>query len=305
MTTDSAELRDLLGRLFPGLVLEGVAKASGQRVVYFCHFLPNQDGDPTWSEWGNVVLKVSSSIDPQSIAYMQMEIEILKNLDSPHYPRMHFYEFYSEDPDTEEKLPERIFVTIETRLDAVPLGDCRDRFETEVAVINLLVKLVDALMVLWAHERKLVHRDLKPDNILIAENSDVAIIDLGIIRETGATGVTATHAPHGPLSCYYASPEQAMNDKRNISYKSDFFALGVIAYELITAKNPFFQDSHDTWGMVLGRVIGFTPSRLDAAGCTKEFADVVERMMQKEPYKRYRTPELLRQDLVNISGGAA
>lgn len=143
MTNDSPELQDLLGRLFPGLVLTGIAKASGQRVVYFCKFDAHSKGDPDWIKWGNVVLKVSSGVDPQSIAYMQMEIEVLKNLDSPGYPKMHYYEFFAEDPDTEEKLPERIFVTIENRIDAKPLIECQERFQTE-AYLNFLSELKDA-----------------------------------------------------------------------------------------------------------------------------------------------------------------
>jgi len=295
--------------LFPGISIAGVAKASGQRVVYFCKFSPpplNIKGIPEykdWSVWGDVVLKVSSGMDAHSIAYLQMEIAVLNSLDSPHYPKMHYYELFVEDPDTGEKLPERLFVTIETRIDAEPLSACQDRFRDERSVIDLLLKLIDALALLWGHEKKLVHRDLKPDNILINKTNGVAIIDLGILRETGATGITATHAIFGPLSCHYTSPEQATNDKKNISFKSDLFALATIAYELMAMQNPYAMNPGLSFHEILTNVINHVPPRADTKSkCSKNFANILEKMMQKDPYRRYRTPASLREELKALQG---
>lgn len=307
MAADSPALQTLLRRIFPEIEISGIAKPSGQRVVYFCKFskpLISTVSDPLstdWSKWGDVVLKVSSGVDPTSVAYMQMEIAILNSLDSPYYPKLHYYELFTDDPDTEEKLPEHLFVTIENRVDAEPLSACKSRFSTEPQLIELLLKLVDALVLLWEHERKLVHRDLKPDNILISTSNEVTIIDLGIVREAGTKGITATHAIHGPLSPQYASPEQATNDKKNISFKSDVFALATIVHELMAGENPFMTRPGISMHEILSNVINYVPARLDKiARCSESFGSVIEKMMHKEPYRRYRTAALLRADLENI-----
>lgn len=309
MTADSPELQSLLKRLFPELIISGVAKPSGQRVVYYCSFVRPQSAEDInganedWSHWGEVVMKVSSGIDPMSIAYLQMEIAVLNSLNSPCYPKLHYFELFSYDPDTEERLKEPLFVTIENRVNAEPLSVCRNRFTTEAAVVDLLHKLVNALSLLWGHEKQLVHRDLKPDNILVHPNGDVTIIDLGILRETGAVGITATHAHFGPLTAEYSSPEQATNDKQNISFKSDVFALATIAYELIAGSNPYVTRTGIPFYEILSNVTTLVPNRLDVDGrCSSGLCEVLEKMMHKEPYKRYRSPELLRTDLEKLGG---
>jgi len=200
-------------------------------------------------------------------------------------------------------LPEKVFVTIEERKDAQPLSACGHHFKTESAVVDLLLKLSEALLLLWNHDRKLVHRDLKPDNLLITDQLDVIVIDLGIVRESGAAGITATHAPHGPLSPLYASPEQVKNDKRNISFKSDFFALGTIAYELLSGQHPFVRVDPPQYHDLMDSVPNYTPPRLDAVcQCSQQFATLIEMMMQKEPYRRFRSPEALQRALLALKG---
>ena len=90
MLGDSDDLRALLRSLFPTLTITAVAKPSGQRVVYFCHFGPDPKDAARrdWHTWGKVVLKVSGGLDPTAIAYMQKEIEILQGLSNNNYPKL-------------------------------------------------------------------------------------------------------------------------------------------------------------------------------------------------------------------------
>ena len=262
------------------------------------------DGGKTkynWSSWGDVVLKMSLEIEVQTIVYLQMEIEVLKSLNSKHYPTLYYHNIFVNDPESGEKLPSRILITIEERIQGMPLAKCMHEYRTEKQVVDLITSLVNALSLLWTHERKLVHRDLKPDNILIRPDGEVVIIDLGIMRETGSVGVTASAAPFGPLTCFYASPEQVRNDKRNISFKTDVFALATIAYELLTGTNPYGVEGKTSFGEVLQNVETFVPIPLAKRGiASKQFSEIVERMMQKEPFKRYRSVEYLKADLLSL-----
>ena len=300
MLTDTDQLREMVSHLFPDIVIDGVAKKSGQRVVYFCHFegaglaTANEEA---WSCWGAVVMKISAGIDAATIAYMQMEIDVLNSLDSPFFPRLYWNDVFSEDPTTDEKLPERLFISIETFIESAPLSQCTAQFNTEPAVIKLLLDLIDGASLLWLHERRLVHRDLKPDNILIRPSGTPVIIDLGILRETGAKGVTMTRF-WGPMTIYYASPEQAVYDKKAISFKTDLFSLATIAYELITGSNPYVTSPASNGHEILNNIVSLVPPGLDQLGLTStEFAKIIRRMMEKHPYRRYRAIDMLRADL--------
>jgi len=285
---DDDSLREFLANLYPGLIIDGIPAPSGQRVVYFCRFDPETCSDKKWAEWGDVVLKVSEGISNQAIAYIQREIEILKNMGTSGYPDLLYEEVIGEDPITEDRLPYRRFITIEERIESQPLSDVTHLFATEESVIELLLKLLHVLKPLWEWRPPLIHRDLKPQNILITPGLDVVVIDLGIVRVEGDAGVTYSAMPYGPCTPKYSSPEQATNDKQNITFKSDFFSLGVLCYELLSGSNPFCEED-DLIDEVLAKVIGLEPPRLnDAADCTEEFAEIISKMIEKKPYKRHR-----------------
>lgn len=252
-------------------------------------------------KWGNVVVKVSEGVSAAQIAYLEKEIEILNSLKSAHYPALLWSGTFTEDPRTNEKLPNRLFVTTEERIDSHPLRGVMANYRAPRAMLALLDDLVRALEPLWTHRLKLVHRDLKPENILIRMNGDVVIIDLGIVREEGAKGITLSYLPHGPCTPHYASPEQAKNDKKNITFKSDFFSLGVIAYELISGRLPFGKYDAD-YVQILENVLTVDPPSLASlGGCPKPVSDLVEKLMQKEPYRRHRTIEMLRAEIASIA----
>lgn len=306
MPQDSKELRSSLAHLFPTLLIDEVAQPSGQRVVYFCRlaepiFAPNQrivlDGS------ARVVMKVCAGADPTTIAYMQMESEVLNDLKSSYFPRLLWSDVFNDDPVTDQKLPERLYISVEEYIESVPLSKCADQFRSEPRVIQLLIALVDGASLLWTHNRKLVHRDLKPQNILIRPSGDPVIIDLGILRESGAKGLTATNF-WGPMTIHYASPEQAKYDKLAISFKSDIFSLSTIAYELLSSRNPYVTSSPDAAHEILENILRLEPPALSSLGVASEaFSRVIQRMSAKQPYMRYRTSAVLRDDLSQILNG--
>lgn len=299
--TDTEALRALLRALYPTLKISDVAKPSGQRVVYYAAFEGKDEIGR--NELGPIVVKVSQGITAQSIAYLQKEILVLNSIESDNFPKLYFHDVVSTDPVSEEALEYRLFITVEEYIDSQSLAECANLFADEKSCFELLKKLVFALCSIWQHELRLVHRDLKPDNILIKEDGEIAIIDLGIIREEGAEGITLSAAPFGPCTPLYASPEQAANDKRNITFKSDLFSIGTLIYELILGENPFEKDSGGLIDNILHNVITLEPPNLHVIGkCTREFADLIECMMAKQPYKRPRTIAFLKNEISKVEG---
>jgi eukaryotic-like serine/threonine-protein kinase len=303
--TDSQALRDLLAVLLPGIHIDATVLKSGQRLVYFCHFPPGCNSPSDWSSWREVVLKVSQDIHPTIIARLEKERDILNEMNSPYFPKLYYYDVFSENPETDSKLPFRLFATIEERIQGGPLTGCTARFNAEPKVVWLLRHLVCALTLLWSNTRRIVHRDLKPDNIIIRTDDTPVVIDLGIVREEGTAGVTDTSWNIGPCTPGYASPEQLRNDKMAINFRSDVFSLGVLAYELMCSRNPFRHYPDEPHHVVIHRTLNdeLEPLR-EKHTCSDRFSNLIHSMTEKDAYKRPRTWKQLREELDAISGGA-
>ena len=105
------------------------------------------------------------------------------------------------------------------------------------AAAAVALQIAEALRV--AHERGVIHRDIKPHNILITDSGDVKVADFGIARAADAT--TISHPGHILGSAKYMSPEQAMGEP--VGPASDLYSLGVVLYEMLTGRVPFETDS--------------------------------------------------------------
>jgi serine/threonine protein kinase len=302
---DSPELRQLLQHFFPGIRIQQNLLPSGQRLVYFCRFVVDSDTPAHWAEWGDVVLKISEDIHPTVIARLEKERDILNELKSPFFPTLLYYQVFTDDPLNDVKLPCRLFVTVEERIAGGPLSSCKFAFSHQQKAVNLLQQLIQGLQLLWEHPRRIVHRDLKPDNIIIRPDDTPVIIDLGIVREQGAAGVTGTYWNIGPCTPGYASPEQLRNEKRAIDFRSDQFALGVIAYELLSGVNPFKHADTDPVDVVIHRTLNEAVTPLTTLGCaTPRLSALIDAMVAKEAYRRPRTIGSLLEQLAAIAGAS-
>ncbi len=299
---DSQKYQNILRSHFPGIQITGTPLTSGQRLVYFAtfdDFLRNEpEGEKlmTWSNWGNTVVKLSDANDESWASRSAQEIEILNSLNSPCFPQFYRHEVLSHDPETEFNLHPKLLVTIEEYIDGQPLSELLDYYSNERTIKNLLYKLITGLRVLWEHKQQYVHRDIKPENILIKPSGDVVIIDLGISRETGQSGVTVTAASFGPCTPEFASPEQAKNDKKNINYKSDIFSVGALAYFLVSKEYPFGDRKSGSGLMeVLDNVVSHHPTELHKLrpDISVQFSKTIEKMIAKKPYQRFRQVDKL------------
>jgi serine/threonine-protein kinase len=151
-----------------------------------------------------------------------------------------------------------------------------------------------------AHEAGVIHRDIKPQNILIEPSGALKIMDFGIARLTEDRGMTATGTVIGTPD--YMSPEQARG--LPLDFRSDIYSMGVVLYELFTGALPFEGDS--PLAVVLKHVQERPPSpQTKNPKIDPKVAAIVLTCMQKDPADRYQSVNELYEALIRVTAAAA
>eukprot|EP01093_Parvamoeba_rugata_P000793 TRINITY_DN1097_c0_g1_i4.p1 TRINITY_DN1097_c0_g1~~TRINITY_DN1097_c0_g1_i4.p1 ORF type:complete len:260 (+),score=38.74 TRINITY_DN1097_c0_g1_i4:1175-1954(+) len=131
---------------------------------------------------------------------------------------------------------EKETIILEEYIDGSDLSELTaNYYNDETKICSLLLEIITILEPVWM--AKYVHRDLKPQNIRIKPDGSPVVLDFGIARALDEESITVSGGQ--PLSWYFASPEQYSGQKRLISYRTDFFCLGIIAYSLFMNSLPF------------------------------------------------------------------
>ncbi len=145
----------------------------------------------------------------------------------------------------------------------------------------------------YAHARGVVHRDVKPENIMIERGTGrVTVTDFGIARDVRAKNLTADGTVLG--SVHYMSPEQVAGDV--LDGRSDLYALGVVAFQLLSGRLPF--DAPQASAVLLMQATRAAPSLGEVApGIPGALVQVVDRCLRKDPAERYATGEALAEAL--------
>jgi serine/threonine-protein kinase len=147
-----------------------------------------------------------------------------------------------------------------------------------------------------AHAAGLVHRDVKPQNVLIDSHGHAKVADFGIARELEASdGLTKTGRVLGTTD--YVSPEQAMGE--DVTGQSDVYSLGIVLYEMLTGEVPFKGENHVAVAMkhVKDQLPDIQEQRPEVSNA---LAAVIERMTAKEPVDRYLTAASAVSDLEDV-----
>ena len=150
----------------------------------------------------------------------------------------------------------------------------------------------------YAHERGLVHRDVKPGNIMVRDDGQVKVADFGIARAVNAETVTQTAAVFGTAA--YVAPEQARG--LPVDRRTDVYALGCVLYEMLTGRAPFAADSAVALAYKHVSEDPIPPSALRSE-VTPAMEAVVLRAMAKLPEERYPTAQDLHDDLRRALAG--
>jgi serine/threonine-protein kinase len=164
--------------------------------------------------------------------------------------------------------------------------------------VGIAAMVCDALE--HAHSRSVIHRDIKPHNILITKDGNIKVADFGIARAT--TGNTITYGANVIGSVHYVSPEQARGEV--VGPESDIYALGCVTYEMLTGRVPFDGDSPVTVALKHIHEDPVPPRTVNGA-VSSALEKVVLKAMAKDPAQRYHSAVDFKEALLHTIGGEA
>ncbi len=165
-------------------------------------------------------------------------------------------------------------------------------------IASLLAGVADGLA--HAHKHGVIHRDIKPHNIILGDDLQMYITDFGLAHLVSEPHMTLSGEIMGTPS--YLSPEQAGGDTKKIDHRTDIFSLGVTLFELVTGKRPFVGETRD---QIIQAVCHneVTPLRRIIENIPRDLETICLRAMEKEPGQRYVSATALAEDLRRFAEG--
>lgn len=163
-------------------------------------------------------------------------------------------------------------------------------YSTAIKIALQIAKALDC-----AHRNNIIHRDIKPQNILVTESGEVKVTDFGIAKSTDSQTITNTTSIIG--SAHYLSPEQAKGTY--IDFRSDIYSFGIVLYEMVTGKLPFEGDSPVTVALKHLQEDPIPPKNINSA-IPDSLNKLILKAVEKEPIKRYQNAKEIIQDLQKI-----
>jgi serine/threonine-protein kinase PpkA len=243
-------------------------------------FLAQRDNDST-----PIVLKVidtSARANADTINRFILEFALLSQIDHPHVARIYDQGFSDE----------HAYIAMEY----FEGGDLRGLINSAMPFELALAILRQAALALEAiHARGVIHRDLKPDNLMVRSDGTIGLADFGIAKSVTDGGGDFNQTQHGEVlgTPYYLSPEQVSGG--NITAQTDLYSLGVVLYEMLTGERPYLADTLDKlMAKHLTAPIPSLPTRHSA------MQPVLNRLMAKLPEHRYPSASALLDDLTHL-----
>jgi serine/threonine-protein kinase len=147
----------------------------------------------------------------------------------------------------------------------------------------------------------IVHRDISPDNIIVAGNGSVKVVDFGIAKAASQVHQTKTGEVKGKPA--YMAPEQMAG--RPVDHRADIYSLGVVLYELLCGERPYEAENDYALMQLILRQEPIRPLELRRPGLPVELIAIVSRALQRDPDERYPTCRAMQSDLDKLVHGAA
>jgi tRNA A-37 threonylcarbamoyl transferase component Bud32 len=224
-----------------------------------------------------------SDSDPKALARFQLEARAAASLDHPAIITIH--DFWERS--------RKAYIAMEF-VDGLELKEALHTLGVvdPVTAARIGIELCRALS--YAHERGIIHRDIKPGNVMLSSLGQVKLADFGIVLVTGSRDLTTTGQVIGTPS--YMSPEQIRGG--HLGPASDIFSLGVVMYEMVTGVKPF-QGPSDV--AVTHAIIHKRPARIRrlAPEVPRRLAGVIMKCLKKKPGRRYPTMNEVAESLIH------
>jgi serine/threonine protein kinase len=269
-----------------GYVVHRLLGRGGMGVVYLA-------SDPSGSLVAvKVIAKCEIDIEDDAVARLEREAEILNRLDHPNLVKFH-----------ESGADDNYFYLVMQYIDGGTLTDLLKAHGGMLPpehALRIVAAVSSALSA--AAQEQIVHRDIKPGNILFTAAGDVKVADFGIARQLDdMTDTRMTLSGLGLGTPSYMAPEQARDSKR-VDVRADIYALGIVLYEMLTGGLPFTGNSaFDVIRKHMGERLPPPQTRrpdLPAPCCA-----VACKMLEKSPDHRYQTHDALLLDLERVASG--
>jgi serine/threonine-protein kinase len=180
-------------------------------------------------------------------------------------------------------------------------GQAKDRAYPEAKALDIVIQIAEALQ--HAHARGLIHRDVKPKNVMITRDGTAKLADMGLAREVADVEAAAAEKGRAFGTPYYISPEQ-IRGVENVDFRADIYSLGATLYHMVTGRVPF---EGATPAEIMHKHLReplIPPDHLNSALSTG-LAEVVERAMAKKRERRYQSTSDMLQDLERVRRGEA
>jgi eukaryotic-like serine/threonine-protein kinase len=167
--------------------------------------------------------------------------------------------------------------------------------ERTLEIVNGVLRALE-----YSHQAGIVHRDIKPGNVMVTRNGDIKVMDFGIARAMSDAQATMTQTAQVIGTAQYLSPEQARGER--VDARSDLYSTGCLMYELLTGRPPFTGDSPVAIAYQHVRENPIPPSRLDPD--IPPWADaIVLKAMAKPPGDRYQSAAEMQADIQRAASG--
>lgn len=254
-----------LTKKYPSLRVIKTYPESGQKRVYLVSI----------DTYGEVMLKIIKRMDER----IRREIDIVNQDDIPGVPKIK--EISSFQYNEEEH-----YYIFEEYIDGETLSDVLKRGPLD---LPQSLKLFESLLIIVAKLESLgiVHRDIKPDNIICAKDGSYRLIDFGIARNLNLSSLTLTVAAVGPHTPGYGAPELFQYNKAKINCRADLFSVGVVVYQAIFGRHPFITGKEADLNEVWYRTATVMPKDDLIPGDTdSQLIGLIQTLMQKQVSKR-------------------
>lgn len=209
-------------------------------------------------------------------ARAEREVTIGRNFNHPNLSTI------TDDELQEVEIDGETFVYFTERfIEGATLAEKTDPM-TPCEALDLARSLVSAITYLWERHH-VVHRDIKPLNIMVKPDGTFVLLDIGVARHQDLTTLTVVAGEHQPGTIGYLAPEQLAPLKgREIDYRADLFAIGIVMYQQLTGRLPFDPNSASYRTLL---TTGLAP---DVEGVPTVVVALLSRLLAPRPHGRFR-----------------